>query len=298
MMKKKNEEFNGIFSAIDMKQTKYKVIYTILFMFIAFCALVVCALPVLWVLLAGFKDPAELYAVPATFFPKEIRLSKLYEAWTSLNFYKYYASTFVMALGCVVATLVVSGMAGYSMSKLKPKGNGWICKIMFLLMLVPSGMAIVPLYMTFLDFTPLHLNLMDSYWPIWLMSAASAFNIILFKNSFDGVSDSICEAARIDGASSVAIFIRIMIPLSTPVFMVVGLFAFMGSFGNFFWPYLLINDSSKTVIGVQLYKLKSTQLTVDYQMLSLLFSMIPTFVLFAIFQNKIIGGMNIGGVKG
>lgn len=297
-MKNKHEEFNGFFTLIDMKQPKYKALYTAMFIFIALFALVICAMPVLWVMLSGFKAPDELYSVPASFFPKEIRLSKLYEAWTSLKFYKYYISTFIMAGGCVIAPIIVSGMAGYSMSKLKPKGNGIICKIMFWLMLVPGGMSTVPLYMTFLDFTPLHLNLMDTYWPMWLMGAAGAFNIILFKNSFDGISDTIVEAARIDGASSMKIFVRIMMPLAKPVFMVVGLFAFMGSFGSFFWPLLLISDQSKTVIGVQLYKLKSTQLTVDYQMLSLLFSMIPTFVLFAIFQNKIIGGMNIGGVKG
>lgn len=297
-MKNKHEEFNGFFTLIDMKQPKYKALYAAMFIFIALFALVICAMPVLWVMLSGFKTPDELYSVPASFFPKEIKLSKLYEAWTSLKFYKYYISTFIMAGGCVIAPIIVSGMAGYSMSKLKPKGNGIICKIMFWLMLVPGGMSTVPLYMTFLDFTPLHLNLMDTYWPMWLMGAAGAFNIILFKNSFDGISNTIVEAARIDGASSMKIFVRIMMPLAKPVFMVVGLFAFMGAFGSFFWPFLLISDQSKTVIGVQLYKLKSTQLTVDYQMLSLLFSMIPTFILFAIFQNKIIGGMNIGGVKG
>lgn len=297
-MKNKHEEFNGFFTLIDMKQPKYKALYGAMFIFIALFALVICAMPVLWIILSGFKSPDELYSIPASFFPKEIRLSKLYEAWTSLSFYKYYINTFIMAGGCVIAPLIVSGMAGYSMSKLRPKGNGIICKIMFWLMLVPGGMSTVPLYMTFLDFTPLHFNLTNSYWPMWLMGAAGAFNIILFKKSFDGISDSLVEAARIDGASSMKIFVRIMMPLAKPVFMVVGLFAFMGSFGSFFWPYLLIGDPTKTVIGVQLYKLKSTQLTIDYQMLSLLFSMIPTFVLFAVFQNKIIGGMNIGGVKG
>lgn len=297
-MRRRKEQRAGILTDMDLKQSKYKLLYGGIIAFLAFYSFVLCMLPMLWVVLSGFKDAQELYTVPTHFFPKKIRLSKLYEAWTSLKFYKYYVSTFIMAAGCTISPLIVSGLAGYTLSKLKPRGYRVLNKIMFWLMMIPGGMSTIPIYMTCLDFTPLHINMMDTYWPMWIMGAAGAFNIILFKNSFDGISDSIVEAARIDGASSGYIFVKIMMPLAKPVFMVVGLFAFMGSFGNFFWPYLLISDLNKTVLGVQLYKLKSTQLTMDYQILSLLFSMIPTFVLFAIFQNRIIGGMNIGGVKG
>ena len=297
-MKRQKITRNGILSDMDMKQTKYKVLYWSLFGIMLFFAGVICFLPVLWIILSGFKDPQELYAVPATFFPKTIKLSKLWEVWNAMEFYKYYINTFIMAAGCTIAPLIVSGFAGYSLSKLKPKGHKLIGRIIFVFMLIPGSMSTVPLYMTFMDFTPLHFNLSNTDWPMWLMGAAGSFNIILFKNSFDGIHSEIVEAARIDGATSFKIFYKIMLPLAKPVFLVVGLFAFMGAIGNFFWPYLIINDPQMTVLGVQLYKLKQTTFTVDYQMLALLFSMIPTFVLFAIFQNKIMGGMNIGGVKG
>ena len=142
------------------------------------------------------------------------------------------------------------------------------------------------------------INLLETYWPVWLMSAANAFNIILFKNFFDGISNSLIEAAWIDGASNMKIFFKIIIPLSMPVFIVVAMFTFNGSIGNFFWPYLTISAKEKTVLGVQLYKMKSSTYTIDYQMLALLFSVIPQVVIFAIFQRQIMGGVNIGGVKG
>lgn len=297
-MKRKIIPRNGILCDADMKQTKYKVLYWSIFSVMLIFAGVVCFLPIVWIVLSGFKGPQELYAIPASFFPKEIKLSKMLEVWTAMEFHKYYISTFIMAVGCTVAPLVVSGFAGYSLSKLKPKGHKTIGRIIFVFMMIPGGMSTVPIYLTFIDFTPLHLNLSNTYWPMWLMGAASSFNIILFKNSFDGIHSSIVEAARIDGASSLKIFYKIIIPMAKPVFLVVGLFAFMGAIGNFFWPYLLISDPDMTVLGVQLYKLKQTTFTVDYQMLALTFSMIPTFVVFAIFQNKIVGGMTIGGVKG
>ena len=130
------------------------------------------------------------------------------------------------------------------------------------------------------------------------MAATNIFNMILFKNFFDGIPTALVEAARIDGASNLTIFFRIMIPLAMPIFWVVGLFTFNDSMGSFFWPYLLITDANKTVLGVQLYRLRTSTFSIDYQLLGLLFAMLPQIVIFAFFQKRIMGGINIGGVKG
>lgn len=294
----KKAERNGIITDIEMKQRKYKLLYGGILTFMILFVVILCVIPLLWICLAGFKNPVELYEMPVKFFPKEIKLSKLWDVWIKMKIYKSYLNTFIMAAGCIISTVVINGLAGYSLSKLKPKGSGIITKIVFWLMLVPSTVSTVPLYMTFKDFTFLHISLLDTFWPIWIMAGANAFNIILFKSFFDGISTSLIEAARIDGATDISIFIKIMVPLSQPIFLVVSLFTFMGSFGQFFWPNLLFSKENMTVIGLQLYKLKTSTYTVDYQILALLFTIIPTFTLFAIFQNQMIAGMNIGGVKG
>ena len=287
----------GILTNSDMKKPKYKILYTCMILFmIVYC--VISVLPVVWIMLSGFKDVKEMYAVPATFLPKKIELSKLGRVWTELKFYKYYGNTFLMAIGAVVSNIVISGLAGYVLSRLKPKGTKLMLAVIFWIMLLPGTMSTVPLYMEFKSMPLIGVNLLETYWPIWLMSGAHAFNIILFKNFFDGISSSLIEAAWIDGANNAKIFFKIIIPLSTPVFIVVGMFTFNGQIGNFFWPYLLISSKEKTVLGVQLYKMKSSTYTMDYQMLALLFSVIPQIIIFAIFQKQIMGGINIGGVKG
>ena len=287
----------GILTNSDMKNPKYKALYAVMMiLMIIYC--LVSVLPVVWIMLSGFKDVKEMYAVPATFLPKKIDLSKLGKVWNELKFYKYYGNTFIMAIGAVVSNIVVSGLAGYVLSRLKPKGTKIMLAIIFWIMLIPGTMSTVPLYMEFKSMPLIGINLLETYWPIWLMSAANAFNIILFKNFFDGISNALIEAAWIDGATNMKIFFRIIIPLSTPVFIVVAMFTFNGQIGNFFWPYLLISSKEKTVLGVQLYKMKSSTYTMDYQMLALLFSVIPQVVIFAIFQKQIMGGVNIGGVKG
>lgn len=287
----------GILTNADMKLKRYKLLYVVMFaIMLVYCA--ASFLPVVWIMLSGFKDVKEMYAVPATFLPKNFDLSKLTRVWNEMKFYKYYGNTFLMAIGCVVSDLIISGLAGYVLSSLKPKGTKFMLAVIFWIMLLPGTMRTVPLYMEFKSMPLIGINLLETFWPIWLMAAANAFNIILFKNFFDGISSSLIEAAWIDGCNNIGIFFKIILPLSVPVFLVVAMFTFNGNLGAFFWPYLLISDREKTVIGVQLFRMKTSTYTMDYQMIALIFSVVPQVLIFAIFQKQIMGGVNIGGVKG
>ncbi len=283
----------GALTAIDMKSSKYKALYAVMcLIMLLYC--IVIFVPTLWLLVAGFKDAQEMYAIPSTFFPKEIRISKLIKAWTEMKFYNYYANTFLLAGGCVAFELVISGFAGYALSKIKPKGSGFVQKVFFALMLLPGIGSVVPVYMIIKS-----LGLMNTYLGLWIMGGVNVFHLFLFKNFFDGISNSLVEAARIDGASNLHIFFRIMLPLSVPIFIVVAVFAFNAQMGTFLWPYLLIQDTTKTVLGVVIYQMRTnSNWSMDYQMLSILFSIVPQIIIFAIFQKQIIGGVNVGGVKG
>lgn len=283
----------GALTDVDMKKRGNRILYyAMLLILIVVC--LISVLPVLWIILSGFKDTQEMYSVPASFLPKHIKLSKLAKVWTEMKFYKYYLTTFVMAAGAAFSDILVCGLAGYVLSRLKPRGSKVIFMICFWVMLLPGTMRTVPLYITFRN-----MKLLDSYVPIWIMAAANAFDIILFKNFFDSISSSLIEAGRIDGASNLRIFFKIVMPLSIPVFMVVGILGFNAQIGNFFWPYLLISKPELRVLGVQIFKMQgSGNYTMDYQMLAILFSVLPQVVIFAIFQKHIMGGVNIGGVKG
>ena len=119
----------------------------------------------------------------------------------------------------------------------------------------------------------------------------------LFKSFFDSLSISYFEAARVDGCSNIGMFFRIVIPLSLPIIAVIIIFQFNTAWGSFFWPYLLINDPNKVVLGQKLFSMKSNT-PVDEYMCAMIFVIIPPAILYAIFQKQIMGGINIGGVKG
>lgn len=292
---------SGALCTSDMKQVKYKLFYFFLWALMLFWFTIVI-LPCLWLAVSGFKTAAEINAsTNATFFPKEWDFGKLKYAWDTLHYQKFYINTFFLAIGCVISDLVVSGLAGYVLSRLKPKGYKFVLTMVFCLMILPTTGTTVPLYITFKEGIIPGVSLLNTYWPMWLMAGASMFNIILFKTNFDGVSSSLIEAAKIDGASDMRIFFKIMVPLSIPVIMTVSLFTFNGQFGNFFWPNLIITDPEMYTLGVQVYKIQNTvtaDLTDDIKMMGIIFAVLPQLIIFSLFQKHIIGGMNLGGVKG
>lgn len=199
----------------------------------------------------------------------------------------------IMGVGCVVFDVVVNGLAGYSLSRLKPKGYRGYFIIVSAMMLLPATCAMVPNYILYKD-----LGLLNTYVPMWLMAGTNMFHVLLFKSAFDGISILLIEASTIDGASNIKIFLKIVVPLSMPIITTRAIFTFNASFGDFFWPYILITDTEKMVIGLRLFEIKTSVLSIDNQMIAAMFAVLPQVVIFIIFQKHIMGGINIGGIKG
>ena len=142
----------GILTNIDMKQAKYKFLYSAIMIILLLWCLGICLYPILWIILSGFKDVEELYAIPSTFFPKNFQISKIAKVWNEMKFWKTYGNTFMLAGGAAVFNMVISGLAGYVISKVKPIGSKVVFTILFWIMLLPTTMSTVPVYMTIMDF--------------------------------------------------------------------------------------------------------------------------------------------------
>ena len=157
----------------------------------------------------------------------------------------------------------------------------------------------VPLYMTFVDVPLIHVNLIGSYLPIWILAGANAFNILLFRNFFNSIPMSYLEAARMDGCSDFGIFGRIILPLSKPIIMVVTIYSITGTWGNFMWPYLILGNTNLEPVSVMLYRLSTgTTIRDNEYMLLLMISIIPMIVMYMLFSRQIMGGLNMSGLKG
>lgn len=293
---KNKEKATGFINAIERKNIKAKIVYWAMFAFLVIVSLI-CILPPIWIFVSSFKDTAEFLSLPPTLLPKHVNLSKLAAVWTKASLGKAYIATCEMVVGDLFFCLTICCLAGYMLSRLKPKGHKILFTIIFWTMLLPTSMNMVPLFATFVDFPILHVNLTDSFLPMWIMSGANAFNILLFKSFFDSISISYLEAARIDGCSEFGIFSKIILPLSKPIVMTVSIFTVNATWGSFLWPYLLIKKTNMKPLGVVVYGLKDL-LSVDEYMMSLIFVIVPPVIFFLLFQKYIMEGMMIGGIKG
>jgi ABC-type glycerol-3-phosphate transport system permease component len=156
-------------------------------------------------------------------------------------------NTVVLSLGQLVFSILVCGFGGYSLSKLKPTGTKFIFALVVWTMMIPSQIALVPNYISWLHFPfafdfGVGINLLDTYWPMWLMAGADTFSVLLFKNAFDGLSNSYMEAAKVDGCNNFQIFFKIMLPLVAPVIIYQSVMVLSAAWSNFMIPLLVLDQ--------------------------------------------------------
>ena len=293
----------GLLSGSDLKTVKGKIIYWVFFASL----IVVCFIslfPAIWTILTAFKDTQEIYS-GFSLFPKDMSPATLwnrfYTAWDELKLGDSFLNTIYYSVGSLVLTIVVCGFGGYVLSKLKPKGSRFVFMLVVWTMMMPSQIRMVPNYISMLHFPFAYdiggVNLLNTFWPMWLPAAANAFNIVLFKNAFDSLSNTYVEAAKLDGCTNFGVFFRIMLPLSMPIIIYVSIGALSGAWSDFFGPLLYLSGIPTTPLRV--YNLQSdTSVQMNTKFMGLVLSSIPPFLIFLVFQKHILGGINIGGVKG
>lgn len=287
---------NGLFNYMDLRVTKNKIIYFMMYGFLILMALI-CILPVLWVSLSGFKTVEEMYSVPPTLFPSSFDFSIIPRVWKRVKFGSAFLYSAIIMIGCVVMDITFNGLAGFVLSKVKPKGSAFLDTVIFWIMMMPS-MGLVTGYMNMLNFTPLHLNLTGTYWPMWLGAAINVFHIFLFRNMFNSIPNAYYEAAKIDGCSDIRAFFKVFLPLGKPTFMVVIISTLMGAWGNYMGPLLYLNGTKMIPVALKLFKLGDLGLLKNEEFMVLTIAILVPVILFAIFSRQIMGGADSSGEKG
>lgn len=165
-------------------------------------------------------------------------------------------------------------------------------------MLFPSSMTFIAVFQNMVDLPILHINLSNTYWPMWFGSGANAFQLLLYKNYFDSISKSLIEAATIDGAGKFKIFSKIILPLGRPIIAVDAIFTVTTCWGDFLLPYLILSDDKKKTIMLAIYNMSVGQkYSIDEQLVGIVFAIVPPIIIFFFLQKYIMGGLTLGGVK-
>jgi multiple sugar transport system permease protein len=281
----------GVIRSFDFKKPYVRFIYFLILIFALFVVFIVM-FPILWTILSGFKTLPEFVNEPRI-FPKSYNIGKFIETWKLLNFGRFYINSFIVVIGSIVFSIISNGLLGYALSKIRPRGYKLIYFLLLWSLMIPATTSIVPLFLNIVK-----LGLQGTFIPLWLSAGANAFFVILYKNFFDSIPQSIIEAARIDGCNEWTIFFKIVFPLSYSINTVVTIFTITNSWSDFLLPYLLLNNTGKETVMVRLFQFRTSVATDVDIIRAVTFSIIPPIVLFAFFQKYMMEGMTRGGIKG
>lgn len=250
--------------------------------------------PIIWVLISAFKSAEELFQWPPSLLPNNPTFSNFQTAFSKGNFGRYIGNSFFVAIVATVLTVVINSMSGYVFAKYKFPGRNLLFGMVLATLMIPLEVIMIPIFKVIVS-----MNMYDSLWGIIIPAVATPTGVFLIRQYYMGIPDAFMEAARIDGASETGTFLRIMLPMASPVISVLCIFSFMWRWNDFLWPKIVITSDKFYTLQLALATF-SGEFSVDWNSILAMsvIAMIPVLIVFLIFQKHIIGGVTLGGVKG
>jgi len=251
--------------------------------------------PLLWMVSSSLKEPADIFRFPPSLLPNPLRWENYPDAWNAAPFNLYYWNSVDIAVLVVLGVLFFSSMAAYAFARLRFIGRDFVFGVLLATMMIPYTVTLIPLYKIYRD-----IGWINTHYPLIVPPAiGNAFSIFLLRQFFLTLPKELEEAARIDGASTLQIFWRIMIPLVKPALAAVGIFQFMGSWNNFLGPLIFLNDQEKMTLPIGLAMFRSENLVQwNLLMAAAVFTIVPMLVIYFLAQKYFIQGIALTGIKG
>lgn len=251
--------------------------------------------PLLWLAKGSVTPTIDTLTNPLSLFPHGVAWDNLSRAWSEVDVGRYFWNTIVLAAGSWLCQIVVATTGAFVLSVLRPPWARFVHALLLATLFVPIVVLIVPLYIMIVNPPLIDHSFAESYWAIWLPAGAAAFNVVLVKRFFDNLPRELFEAARIDGAGNVRLFLGIVLPLSKPILGVVSIFAVLSEWRNFLWPYLVLSNSpDRQPLSVRLPAIQA-QTDLGVLLAAMLIAALVPILAFLIFQRTILRGSGLGG---
>ncbi len=288
------EETRFVFTKYELQNLNSKILF-ILWGIATYSGALLVTIPFIWMLITAMTPSASLFLMPDKVL-KNFKLNFEYfeKAWMIVPFIKYFFNSLLISISVVIGQILVSAAAAYSLAKLKPTGYQIFLFLFLSTIMIPFETIAIPLYLFMRDFSIIpgvKVNLLNTYWALILPGIANAFNIFILKSFFDKLPDDFIESARVDGYSETKIFFKIILPISKPIISVLSILNFVNIWNSFFWPLIVVNEPEIYTLMLGIYKIIEEGQPWNIVMSAVTLSMIPTILLFLIFQKNIVKGV-------
>lgn len=253
--------------------------------------------PLGWVFYESLKTNPEFFK-DIWSLPQKAQWSNYVAAWTEYGFGRSLLNTLYYVGGSMILGVFFTTLNAYALTRIEFKGRNVIWGLIMLSLFLPGINALVPQYVIMRE-----LHLTNSLTGLILLSSLgeSVFYLMLLGGFMKSLPKELEESAYIDGASIMQVFWRVIVPLSTPGIVTVAIFKFLGYYNNFMAPFIYLSDPKKYTIAVQMYQAnKMMEYTTDWVTLfaGVSIAMIPSVIVFVLFQRMIMEGATLGAVKG
>lgn len=271
-----------------------KEIKRILFFAMVLVLTIIFISPFLVMFLTAFKTNSDAFTIPVKLLPRQWITENFPAAFAAIPYFKYMGNTITITALSVIGQILVTPLVAYSLSKIKWKGADIISGLVMATMMIPITVTMVPLYKIYSK-----LGLTNTYIPLILPAFfGKAFYIVIVRQFFNGIPDSLIEAAKIDGASHFTCYWKISMPLCKPVLTTIGIYSFLDAWSDYLYPLIFITKPERYTLSLGLQQYMS-EYSVDWArlMAAALVFVLPVIVCFAVFQRNFVEGIATSGLK-
>jgi len=252
-------------------------------------------LPLVWLVSTSLKGPSEdIFTSPPALLPSQPSLAAYGQLFAANPMLTYLRNSALVSAVAVLANLLFCSLAAYPLARLRFRGRGLVLALVVATILIPFQVVMIPLYLLMVQ-----LGLRNSLWALILPQAATAFGIFLLRQSFLGVPVELEEAARIDGCSPMGEWWNVMIPAARSDLITLAMFVFIGSWSDFLWPLIIIDDPGLYTLPLGLQQLASS-FSLDWRLVAAgaVVSILPVLLIFVLLQPFILPNASGDAVKG
>ncbi len=253
-------------------------------------------IPLVWLVRSSFMSLDQIFLFPPEWIPRPWRLQNYPDALDVAPFARYFLNTMTIELFVVVGTVVSSTVSAYGFSRLRWKGRDTVFAILMTTLMLPGAVTLIPSFIIWSE-----LGFVNTYAPLTVPAwfGGGMFNIFLLRQFFRGLPRDLDDAAMLDGASPPRILWDIIIPLSRPALITVGIFSFLGTWNDFLGPLIYLNDDRKYTLALGLSQFKG-QYTSEWGLLMAASTLVlaPVLLLFFVAQRYFVEGIAVTGLKG
>lgn len=250
-------------------------------------------LPLIWLIVSSFKTDADIIKWPPAFLPENWVFDQYKYVTSVIPIPSMLKNTAIFAGSVTAISLVVDSLAAYAFARMEFKGRKVLFSIILLTMMVPFQIIMIPLY-----FEEYKLGILNTLFGLILPRASGAYGIYLLASFFSNIPKSLEEAARIDGLNDLQIYAKIVMPLSKPALISLGIYHFMNNWNDLLYPMMLTSSVEKRTLSAGLAILVGNN-SIKYgpTLAATVISILPLILIFLFGQKFFLEGVATTGVK-